>query len=400
MNILIATETCSRNKNIEIDNLRKRNIVAPQQKFFQLMIEGLSVQKNVETIVLSALPVSGSTISQKSFPYQEETVGNASYHYIPFLNGKIARYFSVALSAKNEIKKWCREHSPKDSIVLVDPLTPIVSIPARMWAKKCGFTVGALVTDIPSLSSNMKGRRESSIKKCFLSVYQGISDRDLLKYDFYITLTESLNEVANVRKVPYCIIEGFADSKDTVISEIHENYIMYAGGIYEKFGVKALVDAFTKIDRDDLELWIFGDGPYSDEINKISLKDTRIKYKGCVSAAEIVEIEKRALLLVNPRPTQEEFAKYSFPSKTMEYLLSGTAAVSTRLPGIPDEYFEYLFAFEGDDEKSIEKGLREILACSPEQLIERGRKGHQFVLNNKSNTVMAGKMIDFFRSLI
>ena len=82
---------------------------------------------------------------------------------------------------------------------------------------------------------------------------------------------------------------------------------------------------------------------------------------GCVTPDKVVEYEKRALLLVNPRPTNETFSKFSFPSKTMEYLLSGTAVVSTKLPGIPEEYFDYMFSFDSDDRDSIFDKLNELL---------------------------------------
>lgn len=42
-------------------------MIDPQQKFFRLMISGLSEANNGKVFALSALPVSASTISQKSF---------------------------------------------------------------------------------------------------------------------------------------------------------------------------------------------------------------------------------------------------------------------------------------------------------------------------------------------
>ena len=116
---------------------------------------------------------------------------------------------------------------------------------------------------------------------------------------------------------------------------------MYAGGVYEKYGLKTLVDAFIKLKRKDIDLYIFGEGSFVNEIIKLSKHHNNIYYKGCVSTEEIVKYEKKALLLVNPRPVNEEFSKYSFPSKTIEYMLSGTPVISTKLPGIPEEYFDY-----------------------------------------------------------
>ena len=58
-----------------------------------------------------------------------------------------------------------------------------------------------------------------------------------------------------------------------------------------------------------------------------------------------------ATLLINPRFSNEEYTKYSFPSKNMEYMASGTPILTTKLPGMPKEYYEYIYLFE---EESIE----------------------------------------------
>lgn len=169
---------------------------------------------------------------------------------------------------------------------------------------------------------------------------------------------------------------------------------MYAGGVYEKYGVKTLVEAFLKLKRNDIELHIFGEGSYTGELELISRNNPKVKYMGCVTPDKVVEYEKRALLLVNPRPTNETFSKFSFPSKTMEYLLSGTAVVSTKLPGIPEEYFDYMFSFDSDDRDSIFDKLNELLNFSNIELIDKGKLAHDFVLQNKNNVIMTSKIIN------
>lgn len=399
MDILIVTNSCSDKTYQQIQQKRKRTIVDPQQKFFRLMIDGLAANKHSNITAASALPVSASTVDQYVFRgTAEKTETGVNYYYLPFLNGKISRYLSLIWSSGSYAKKWCKEHRGKNAWVIVDPLVPVISIPTRRAAQKRGIKVAAVVTDIPTLCTNMKGRKENIIKRTFLSIYQKISDRDLHAYDAYIPLTESINDVVNVNKKPHIVIEGFADSKDTEISSVHENYIMYAGGVYEKYGVKTLVDAFISLNRQDVMLYIFGEGPYVDELKKVQALHSNVRYMGCVSPEEAVSYEKRALLLVNPRPTDEEFAKYSFPSKTMEYLLSGTAVVSTRLPGIPEEYFEYMYSFSGYSEDDLRDELTRLLGLPKGEIESKGKNGHDFTLNKKSNIAMAQRMISFLES--
>ena len=398
MDILVVTNSCSDKTYQQIQRKRKRTIVDPQQKFFRLMIDGLAANKHSNITAASALPVSASTVDQYVFRgTAEKTETGVNYYYLPFLNGKISRYLSLIWSSGRYAKKWCKEHRGKNAWVIVDPLVPVISIPTRRAAQKRGIKVAAVVTDIPTLCTNMKGRKENIIKRTFLLLYQKISDRDLHAYDAYIPLTESINDVVNVNKKPYIVIEGFADSRDTEISSVHENYIMYAGGVYEKYGVKTLVDAFLSLKRQDVSLYIFGEGPYVDELKKVEKIHSNVRYMGCVSPEDVVTYEKRALLLVNPRPTDEEFAKYSFPSKTMEYLLSGTAVVSTRLPGIPEEYFEHMYSFSGYTEDAISAGLASILSQSKAVLRAKGEDGHVFAMKKKNNVELSQKALELLR---
>ena len=109
--------------------------------------------------------------------------------------------------------------------------------------------------------------------------------------------------------------------------------------------------------------------------------------------SQIVEKEQEAALLVNPRPTHEEFVKYSFPSKTMEYMASGTPVLTTRLPGMPKEYYPYVDFIEEESADGIAAALRKVLATSDEELFAKGNAARQFVLEGRNNVVQAEKLL-------
>lgn len=396
MEILIVTNSCSDEKYKKIMRIRNKNTLEPQQKFFRLFIDGLAENKGANISVMSVLPISSSLTNKYFFKQTKEFISKKlNYTYLGFFNGKFSRYITLCFSSIKYLLKWCNKNKKMTSVIIVDPLIPIVSIPSRIIATIYGIKTVALITDLPTLSTSMKERKEFFLKKSALTMYQFIAHRDLYYYDGYIPITETINKKINVHKRPYVIIEGFADSQDESIEVNHNNYIMYAGGVYEKYGVKNLVEAFIKLKNEDVELFIFGEGTYIEEIKKIHEKHKNIRYMGCVSTEEIVKYEKRALLLVNPRPINEEFAKYSFPSKTIEYMLSGTAVVSTKLLGIPKEYFDYIYSFEDDTVNGIYKTLKKILSYSKEVLVKKGKLGHDFIFENKNNIIMAKKVFNF-----
>ena len=86
MKILVVTNSCSEEMYKKVCDLRTGKIVDPQQKFFRLLIDGLASVKGIDVEVMSALPVSASTVKQYVFGAKEEkTVIGAHYHYISFL---------------------------------------------------------------------------------------------------------------------------------------------------------------------------------------------------------------------------------------------------------------------------------------------------------------------------
>jgi glycosyltransferase involved in cell wall biosynthesis len=113
---------------------------------------------------------------------------------------------------------------------------------------------------------------------------------------------------------------------------------------------------------------------------------------------EIVDKEMEATLLVNPRPTHEEFVKYSFPSKTMEYMSTGTPVLTTKLPGMPEAYYPHVYFIEQETVDGIIDALRKTLAHSDEALFEKGCKARTFVLESRNNVVQAAKILEMLKN--
>ena len=210
-----------------------------------------------------------------------------------------------------------------------------------------------------------------------------------------------MNDVYNPLKKPYMIMEGSVDSgfKPIQNNKIKTpRIIMYAGSIEAEYGFNELVLAFMSLNLDDLELHIYGNGKFVESLINYQKIDQRIKYLGIASNEKIVEAEQQATLLVNPRLSHQEFTKYSFPSKTSEYMLSGTPLLTTKLPGIPEEYFDYIYTFDDETIEGFAQSLHKVLSLSQIELETKGKDAQRFILKNKNNIIQTKKMIDFFSS--
>lgn len=120
-------------------------------------------------------------------------------------------------------------------------------------------------------------------------------------------------------------------------------YIAYCGTASNtKDGVDELIRAFSLVCKaiPDLKLMIIGRTPKKTErnanielIRKLHLKDN-IVFTGPVSSADIPQLLKNADVLVLDRPDNMQ-AKFGFPTKLGEYLLTGNPVVVTSVGDIP-----------------------------------------------------------------
>lgn len=407
MKILFVSDTCSRDKYDSIDKQRTVRLLGAQQKLFDLVIKGLASNGRIEVECLTAVPVSASSHPRRLWREEKEGIaGNLLYHYIGFLNGKYLRFITCCLSVAKACRKWLNKHAHEPSkVVICDPLLAHCATAAARTARRNGCKVVAFVTDIPRYISAIGISSHGRIRQILQRAYNRFSTREMLRYDAYILLTESMNDIINPEGKPYIIMEGCADigmmnARNRLEDKDVPRTIVYAGGIHEKFGVEKLARAFSKSNLHDIRLHIYGAGEHIGVIEAIAGKDRRIEYMGILPAEEIVKREAAAVLLVNPRPAGEEFTKYSFPSKTTEYMATGTPVLSTRLPGIPEEYSDYILWFDGETEDEMKARLEEVARMDSRELHAFGKRTKDFAMREKNNVEQAGRILVFIGELL
>jgi glycosyltransferase involved in cell wall biosynthesis len=226
----------------------------------------------------------------------------------------------------------------------------------------------------------------------------------ITRFDAYILITEHMNQIVNPFGKNYMVMEGLVDSsmnltENRIESKAQERILLYSGGIFERYGVKNLIDAFNKLEGEDLRLFIYGDGPMAKDMPRYVEIDNRIKYFGVVANDEVVKAQVFSTLLINPRPSHEEYTKYSFPSKNMEYMVSGTPIVTANLPGMPREYLPFVYLLEEEDLNGIFNTLDQTLKKSREELHDFGMKSKEFVLSQKNNFLQGGRVTKFISEI-
>lgn len=380
----------------------QRNIkrIEPSQKFFDLFVQGIT-KNDIDITCVSIKPIYYSIYKKLIIKREKTTINDKlRYDYLGFINYPLFKQISIFLNIKKIIKQWIKNNKSDDKIILVDPMLVEATHMAIKIAKKYHVKIVSFVTDVPSLTFSISGRLKFLKKK-----YLELSNRDLENFDAHILLTDEMNNLFNKTNKPNILIESLVpfvnniEEGNFVSTKTKKFTVMYAGKLHEKFGAKNLVNAMDFLKNMDIEMWIYGDGDSVVYIKDKSILDSRIKYFGVVPVKEIENTIKTVSLLINPRPINNDFTKYSFPSKTVEYMMSNTPFASTKLPGIPKEYFDYIIPIESDDSEGIAKTIMSVYNSNYINYIEKAKKARKFVLEKKNNIIQGEKIYKFLLTI-
>lgn len=382
MNVLYVSSACYKNNIDDYNKILNNKLSYAHVKFHNLIIDGL-IYNDCNVTYLIGLPVS----KHEKLIWKQKTdhCKKGKYIQFGFINIPLLKQTIISIKMYFNIKKWLKKNNT--GLVILDmTYATVVPFVINLFRNFKGSVIG-IAPDIYEYMADVnkitpqKPFVSQIMKKRLVKAYQ--------KMDGYVFLTEQMNDVINVNNKPYMIIEGLVEKENSKIIDYknREKIILYAGGLSKRFGVLELIESFEKIKG--AKLYLYGSGELEELIKKKSEKNKNIVFWGSCPNKDVVKMEKRSYILVNPRGI-DEYTKYSFPSKLMEYLLSGTVVLTTKLPGIPKEYDDYLIYI-----KDLKKDLENILNKDLEELNKIGSANNLFVNNKKNNIVQAKKIIDF-----
>lgn len=380
MHILYAVTTCSDRVYQQLFSHVKTKPAFQSQKYHRLLIEGLA--KNARVDVIANPPVNRAVLKEKFLRLPKEEEGGACYRYIPAVRNPALKALAVGFGTFFRVLTM----GDRNSAVVVDCLNRVTALSALAAARLSGKRCIGIVTDLPDMLSGgrfSKGMANFTIRHC----------------TGYVLLTEAMNDYLNKKGKPYVILEGHSDiTMEGKIPSLEKKtaprVVFYAGGVSRQYGLANLVEGFRMANPENARMEIYGPGDYVKELEEIAREDDRIFYGGMLLNSQIVEKEQQATLLVNPRPTNEEYVKYSFPSKTMEYMASGTPVLTTVLPGMPREYHPHVYLLKDETAEGVAKMLQTVLGNSDEELFRKGCDARRFVLEEKNNVIQAKKILD------
>ena len=346
-----------------------------------------------------------------SFPHNNRRIFTHAEHYehngvevrsVGFCNLVVINRIWLVVSLVCALVR-CIKSFPRGESVNIVLNTPAyfyllsVKIARALVGRKTSLTV--VIPDIPSMVTAMD--RQNRLKNLFVGFMDRASMQMTSHADGLVLLTEAMMDFVS-RPIPHIVMEGIVDVESMSDGSGHSlsdnKAILYTGTLRRIFGVMNLVEAFGRVSNRDAELWICGSGDSEDAIKRAAALDPRIKFYGLVDSRKALELQRKAAILVNPRTSEGRYTRYSFPSKTMEYLLAGRSTVINRLPGIPDEYYDYVYTPADESVEALAATLSEVLEIPAAHRERRAADGRSFIVERKNSRVQVQRILSLIES--
>ena len=364
------------------------------------LMEGFAANLSTTPKVINVLPIGSypqfyrkAVVKKSSF----QLCGRSDHENVGFCNIKLIRNYYIERAVYRSLKAYCKAKAGKIVLCIYSASAEFLTAAEKLKKKYPNMIVCDIIADLPGMT-NLSSKK-SVMLQWFIDYKAKKSLNRLECADCFVFLTKQMADYLHIRK-PYCVVEGISSKTQQIErKENSEKTILYTGTLHQKFGVLNLVKAFGQIENPNYRLVICGIGDSEKAIKDAAKNDSRISFLGQLPRKEVIEWQKKATVLVNPRQNNEEFTKYSFPSKTMEYLSSGIPVVAYKLDGMPDEYDRYIQYVEDDSIESLQKKLTAVCELPIEERRKLGEAGRNFAMTEKNSTVQVKKIVEMVDSL-
>lgn len=382
----------------EIFSCSKRGMQNAADALQKSIIAGLAEYSDNVTIL--NFPFIGSYPNNYTKPFSPSNkfeFSGINGKNIRFFNGSVVKHHCIYSTAKKELRKYLEANKDQDVSVVVYSLNPSLLYACAKLKPTYQFSLIAVVPDLYQFTS----MQNNGLRNIFKRWNYKYLSRSYDYIDGYVLLTNQMSEALPINGKPYTVVEGIYNPNNeiesnasTLIKNQPTKDVLYTGTLSSLYGLPNLIKAFGRLTNPDYRLIICGGGADDKMLAIINdNKDSRIQFRGLLKREDVLKLQRQASLLVNPRTSEGIFTKYSFPSKTMEYLASGTPTLMYRLPGIPNEYFGYCYSPTDETIDALVDKISEILESPESERNALGVSAREFILSKKNPKSQTNKII-------
>jgi glycosyltransferase involved in cell wall biosynthesis len=396
---LLILGACVANCDLEyLFKNEKKIIQHSSQKMCWHFIRGLDYVYGCEHDLLCTMRVSPypdfSKIIAFWLPCWKRANG-ARGRYAPYINVLGLRYFTTFISVATLLALWAWKNRSEQSkgVIVYAMHTPCITA-ARAVCALFGMHSFMIVPDLPNFMEDTRNNRTVTWLR---NVNSNFASWITSRYSGLILFSRNMKDKIDVSRLQWEVVEGcvgLPPTRERLETPLDPNLsiVMYSGALEERYGVQSLLDAFDQLKDPDLRLWICGEGAMSNGFELRASQDPRICYFGSLHNDDVIALQSKATILVNPRRGLHDFTAYSFPSKNLEYMASGRPVILYKLAGMPAEYFDFVYPVNGDTSEDFVSTLQRVLEIPARDLTAMGTRAQDFVYKNKNYLVQSQKI--------
>ncbi len=358
------------------------------------VVKHLAEYDDMDVECISITPYAAFPHDKMLFQREEHQMLN---HHIPCLrvgycNLPVLKQLWQVIAVYGAARRALKRHP--DATVMCYNLFFQIGQPMR-WIKK-RFPKAQTLCLLADLPIDDKTDRKG-LSKLLRAMFDRNTRNNLQCCDRYIVLNKHVAD-AYLPGKPYIVIDGGVDEDDIPKSLQQEKKppveknILFCGALTEYNGVSRLIEAMEHFRGTDIYCDIYGGGYLEDQVRQAAQQNPNLRFHGRVDNATVMQKQREAWLLINPRIVDDPIAQVTFPSKTFEYLLSGTPVLSTRLNGYSNEYDDLMFFADDDTPDGIVRAIERANTVGAEQMHAMAERAIAFVVNRRRWAVQTDKL--------
>lgn len=362
-------------------------------KFQMSLLEGFE-QHGVEFHILGALPVAAypksKTIFVKKTPFSTR-YPKMSGVLMPDINLPIVRLAIRSITTFFYGAKLLVSGKGRNGIFIYPLHTPFLL--AALCLKRL-FRLPVYIF-IPDLPMHTQGQRISGLLGAVKEVDNRLLKVLVSQVDCAFPITAKMAHQWLPASVRHLVVEGIAPRAQAKPQKppraVFGRRLLYTGQFAYVLNFARNFAARPEIDA---TLTFVGGGPDADELHALALKDPRFVIKTFVTGEAFEREFEDADFLLNPRDSTWKGGDFSFPSKLFDYMGRGRPILSTRIGGIPDEYFECFIPLDDSTADALMNSLNQAFSLSREDLLGRVAVGEALLSTTKSPGATAKRILE------
>ncbi len=285
----------------------------------------------------------------------------------------------------------------KVHLIISEAHKPYLDVAQYAKKKHLVNDVTIMVPDLPEHNIRSKNFIYKLLKKNNVSQIHKKIDKYVDKFVFF---TKPMIDRFNLINKQFIVSEGISSGihKQKINSfgddKIH---LVFIGKLDERNGVGLIYEAAQKIQNNNVVFDLYGVGGTELDASK-KMESKNVIIHGFLKPSDVKEILTKATILLSPRFSNQEYTKYSFPSKMFDYLEAFKPIITFKLESYPDELDKMLYYPKAEDSDSLLDMIKHVL--ENDELASKRENDYSAFINKYDKKAVAKSIIDLIKKEI